>query len=106
MNVEQKAFVKNAADKEQVKAAERKSKWKREDEIADMKQLLEEPAFRRFIWRYLTDCNMFQTSFTGNSQTFFLEGQRNVGLKIMADINDANPEAYLTMIRESKKGEH
>ena len=106
MEVGDKPYVRNAADREQVKDAARKAKWTREDELADVRAILATKEGRRFVWRYLTECSVFKTSFTGNSQTFFNEGERNVGLKLMADVNDADPEAYIAMLREAKlKGE-
>lgn len=97
-----KPVVKNAADKNQVKEAEGKVKRTRERELNDVRMVLSTLQGRRFVWRYLSECGVFRTSFTGNSQTFFNEGERNIGLKILADVNEAAPEAYLTMMNESK----
>lgn len=97
-----KPYVKNAADQEQVKSAARKSRWAREDDVNDVRELLKTPQGRRFMWRYLGFCKVFETSFTGNSQTFFNEGQRNVGLTMLNDINDADPEALILMMRDER----
>lgn len=97
-----KSFVKNAANQEQVQQAEGKVRKTREQELIDIKWILSEPIGRRFLWRYLDICGVFRSSFTQSSETFFLEGQRNIGLKILADINEAHPEAYLLMMKESK----
>ncbi len=61
---------------------------------------------RRYVWWLLDQCGVFRTSFTGNSTTFFNEGQRNVGLILMGDINAACPEQYLVMINEAKEDAH
>jgi hypothetical protein len=97
-----KPFVKNAADESQVKGAEGKGKRKREQELEDIRSVLATRQGRRFFWRTLIMCHVFETSFTGNSQTFFNEGERNIGLKLFADLNESDPEAYLKMLRESK----
>lgn len=57
---------------------------------------------RRFYWKLMKRCGIFQTSFTGNNTTFFNEGMRNVGLELLKDVNELSPEAYLKMIQESK----
>jgi len=101
----ERAFVKNVADPKQVKEAGRKVERKREKELNDLRRILSEDFGRRFIWRYLELCGVFKSSFTGNSETFFNEGKRVVGLTMIKDINDANPEAYLQMVYESKEGE-
>jgi hypothetical protein len=40
---------------------------------------------------------------TGNSQTFFLEGQRNVGLMLEANILTHTPEQWLRMVNEGQE---
>lgn len=56
----------------------------------DLKALLAMPEFRRFVWEFLEDCHVFSPSFTGDSKTFFREGERNVGLKLMARLDEAD----------------
>lgn len=95
-------MVQNAADQNQVREANLKVKYGREKELEDIKYILASPQGRRFVWRYLEITGLFKTSFTGSSETFFLEGGRNIGLKILADVNEADPEGYLKMLKESK----
>jgi hypothetical protein len=101
----EKDFIKNVADKEQVKSAAFKEKRKREQELKDVSDVLMSPHGRRFVWRYLEKCGVYRSSYTGNSQTFFLEGERNIGLQLMTDIMDANPELYLKLVRENRRRE-
>ena len=100
--MKEKALVKNAADVDQVKSAESKQKRKRDYELDDVRYILASPQGRRFFWKYLDFCGVFRTSFTGNSQTFFNEGLRNVGLKMLSDLNDADPNAYVKIMNEQK----
>jgi hypothetical protein len=95
--------IANGTDETQVKAAKAKEKQQSEIELDDYRFLLQTKQGRRVFWKLLTDCGVFKTSFTGNSQTFFLEGQRNIGLKVLNTINEAMPEAYLLMMNESKE---
>ena len=57
---------------------------------------------RRWIWWLLDRCGVFRTSFTGDSTTFFNEGSRNVGLMVIADINAACPDLFVTMMTEAR----
>lgn len=99
-----KAYTGNAADIEQVKEAASKEKRGKEQRCDDMLMVLSTPQGRRFIWRYLTECGVFRTSYTGDAtNTIYLEGQRNMGLKILSDVNEASPEAYIKMMLESKE---
>ena len=93
----------NASDPKQVRKADVKKKDEERQELDDVKQLLNSPHGRRFVWRYLGICGVFRSSFTGNSETFFNEGQRNIGLQLLGDVNRANPEAYVTMLREHER---
>lgn len=94
----------NAANPGMVKNQERKSKDARKQAVEDIRLILSSVNGRRFFWRYLTECGVFKTSFTGNSEnTIFLEGQRNIGLMLMSDLNEADPKAYITMLNENQK---
>ncbi len=98
-----KAFVGNASDPNQIKAAKTKEESKRDQELNDTAHVLSSVQGRRFLWRLLGVCHVFKTSFTGNSTTFFNEGKRDIGLRVLGDINEASPDGYLKMMQESKK---
>jgi len=76
---------------------------KRQD-ILDLQNILAQKWGRRVIWKYLEFCKIFTTSMTGNNWTYYNEGQRNVGNKILADVMEANPDAFIQMSKESKEG--
>lgn len=95
----------NVADEGQVQEHAQTAKLRRETEINDVRFLLDSLEGRRFLWRLLSECGVYKQSFTGNSETFFLEGQRKIGLWALADIMEAEPESYLRMIKEHRKGE-
>lgn len=92
----------NAADETQVKERSKKELRGRDRELADIRAVLSTHHGRRFFWRYLAECGVFRTSFTGNSTTFFNEGKRDIGLRLMADLMEAAPEQYMVMQKESK----
>ncbi len=95
----------NAADPSEVSKGEEREKRGRELELADVAGVLSTESGRRFYWRYLKECGVFESSFTGNNTTFFNEGQRNIGLKLMADLNDSYPDAYIKMVQESRRND-
>lgn len=99
-----KAQVKNAADSEQVKDAQDKLQRVREREIEDVRFILNDKRGRRFLWRQLEECGVFRSSANNSgSWTYFNEGQRNIGLKLLTEITDASPDAYLLMLKENKE---
>lgn len=99
-----KARVGNAADVQQVRKAAQTDKRERVKQLEDVRQILATQVGRRFVWRYLQECGVFQSSFhPSGSQLYYNEGMRNVGLMLMADINESSPDAYQTMLKESKE---
>ena len=100
-----KSLVKNVGDPEQVKAGAEKEKLGRERDLADFMHVMESAQGRRVVYRYLGICGLYRTSFTGNNTTFFNEGRRDIGLQLMADVQDSSPELYLKMLHEAKEAE-
>ena len=71
-------------------------------EVEDLKYVMSNKRGRRFVWRLLDRAGIYRSSFTGNSTTFFNEGQRNIGLMLVAEIHDACPEQYTLMVKENR----
>ena len=69
-------------------------------EADDIKWLMSDPRGRRIMWGLLELTGVYRSSFTGNSETFFREGERNVGLKLVHKIHAHCPEKYATMTKE------
>ena len=83
-------------------AAELDAQLAREREINDLKCVMASANGRRFMWRLLEKAGIYKSSMTGNSQTFFLEGQRNIGLYLLAQINEHCLDEYVVMLSESR----
>lgn len=81
----------NAADEEMVEEAEKKQRLAREQELEDIKTILQHPSGIRFFRRFMEEGKIFRTTYTGNSNTYFLEGARNLALKFFSDICECSP---------------
>ena len=90
------------ANEEAQEAAELEQKLARDREVSDLRALMSTPAGRRFMWRLLEKTGLYKSSMTGNSQTFFLEGQRNIGLFLLAQVNDHCLDEYVLMLSENR----
>lgn len=97
-------LTKNAGSEEAVKNAARKERDIAERERNDVCMVLSTKQGRRFVWKYLEFCGVFRSTWEASARIHFNEGMRNVGLKLLADVNNAQPEAYLQMMREAKEG--
>jgi hypothetical protein len=93
----------NAADENQVRERSTKQRSKRLSELEDINWILGSKQGRRFFWRYLGMCGVFESSFTGNNTTFFKEGERNIGLRLLSDLNESAPNAYALMQKEANE---
>lgn len=97
------ALVVNAADRQQVERAGRKQKNKRDQELQDLRAMLQLAEGRRFIWTRLEKCNVFRSTWDASAKIHFNEGRRDVGLELMADIAAADENAFLLMMTEAQQ---
>lgn len=69
----------------------------------DLREVLRTRKGRRFLWRLLSSCGVFKTTFTGNRQGDFLEGRRSVGTSLIKDICDIGASHFATLMSEAEK---
>lgn len=93
----------NAGDSKQVSERQALSKEKLEQLARGLKHIMGNKDGRAWMWNFLGECGIFRTSFTGNSTTFFNEGQRNIGLSVQADLTRNCQAEYLQMQSEAMK---
>lgn len=92
----------NAADLRSLKRKAREARLAEAQRRDITVQLMSSPAGRVWVLDILEHCNIFATSFSVNAlQTAFREGQRDVGLRLLADIVSFSPDQYIQMMRES-----
>ena len=89
----------------QVKKAKQKTESLNDQKLNDVREIMNSVRGRRFYWRLMAKCGIFHNNFHGEKthDTAYDLGQRNIGLQLLADVNEAAPEAYLIMLRESKE---
>ena len=62
-----------------------------------LKNILATSDGQLIIWGILSTCDIFGTSMTGNSQTYFKEGRRSIGLELLSEILAAAPQSWISM---------
>lgn len=95
------AIVKNAGDPKQVKTGKQKEKLRRESEINDIKAVMETKFGRRFMWRILSHCKVFESIWHGSALIHYQSGVQDVGHFVMAEIIAADKELFLLMQNEN-----
>lgn len=89
-----------------VKEAQRKSEIDELNMEAALKKVLSDRSGQMVLAYILGECNVCsKTTFTGNSQTFFNEGRRSVGLDLMAWITKTDTDKASELLVKSVKGE-
>ena len=74
----------------------------RKQEIADFRWIMNDPRGRRFMWRLMGHCKVFEPSFNPHGGVMnFNEGQRNVGLFLLGETNDLCPAMFPVMAAEN-----
>jgi hypothetical protein len=77
---------------------------RRAQEIEDFKWLMSHKQGRRIVWRILEQAGVYRQTFTGNSETFFREGKRSIGLFVLAEVHEVSADAYVSMLKENQNG--
>jgi len=83
-----KSLVANNADAQQVRRAGKMERSARQIELAGIKRLFGDDAFRKLMWKYLEKCNVLGTSYCSGDAlaTAYNEGMRMVGNAILNDL--------------------
>lgn len=91
-------------DPKQVAKARKQAVFDEALKLDVVKNVLGTAAGRSWMYGLLERCHCFSTSFIAGAPdaSAFREGERNIGLQILIDIQNAAPDFYLTMIQEAK----
>ena len=93
-------------DPAQVKDRKSRAQRARARALDDLAILMGDARFRRFLWTLLSRCRIYQTSFHADAlQMAFNEGQRQIGLTLLADVHAGGMEDYLRMMDEARQGD-
>ena len=94
----------DAGEPRHVGKRKRRAQLREDERLAFVTAAMGTPQGRAYFWHLLERAHVFSTSWSPDaSRTAFLEGERNMGLKVLADIQTAAPDQYLTMTKEAKE---
>lgn len=95
----------NADDPKQVKAAKKKAEFNEALKYDVIKAVMSTVPGRQWIYEQLVSAHIFSTTFIQGSPdgSAFAEGERNYGLRLLADVQAAAPDLYMQMVNEAKK---
>ena len=93
----------DTSTREGVRVQGEQAKFVRDGEVLDIKHIMSDVSGRRFVWRLLSRCGVYRLSYTGNSDTYFREGERNIGLWLLAELARVDQGLFLQMQQENQK---
>ena len=92
----------NAGDEAAVTKRQKREREAENRLAAGLAYVLAERPGRDLLWWLLGETGVYAGSYTGDNRTFFNEGRRDVGLRLLDRLLAADPETYLTMIKENR----
>ncbi|MBF0589022.1 MAG: hypothetical protein HQL53_07845 [Magnetococcales bacterium] len=93
----------DASDQTQVQTQNRKIQNREDTKKNDLQHLMAMPEGRRFFRDILQACGVMRLSFApggSDRDSAFAEGMRNVGIMLHEQLQEADKELYLHMIKE------
>lgn len=95
----------DADDKKDIDRERSKQQLAMETEARLFRHIMAEEKGRRVVFWLLEQGHIFRPSFVPGDQhaTAFAEGERNVGIKLFAKIQQHCPDEYMAMMNEEKQ---
>ena len=84
-------------------ARRRREALEHEELLTDFRKVLSTPEGLRVLWYVLSQGFIFRSCFTGNASTYFNEGKRDLGLRILELVDEADGSAFEAMRREERR---
>lgn len=84
-----------------------KAQLERQAEIDELLWLMSDKRGRRFMWRLLSAAGIYELSYVDSNPgaTAFREGNRNTGLRLVAQITQHCPDRFSEMQKEARNHE-
>lgn len=94
----------DASNPAAINLARKKYSRKKANRLHVIKALMDLPQGRAWMYDLLEFCHIYHTPFVAGQpdSSAFRAGEQNVGQKILSDVVEANPDAYMQMCKESK----
>ncbi len=94
----------NADDPKQIKKAKKKAEFNDALKLDVIRGVMSTPAGRWWVYGFLDSCFIYGNPFVPGEPdtTAFNLGAANIGKILLADVQVACPDLYLTMINEAK----
>lgn len=94
----------SASDRKSIRAAEKAARLAADRRASVTRSVMSTTEGREWMWDLLASCHIFATTFTPDPhQAAFSEGERNAGLRLLADIMLNCPDQFIQAQREANE---
>lgn len=94
----------NTGDEVVVKSRQKRRKLLEEQETEELRQLLDTPGGRWFIWRLLSQCGLFDSVSMHDAHKMAISsGKRDIGIWTILKVNEADRNGYRRLMDEAKE---
>ena len=93
----------NAADRKEIRKAQKAARLAEKQRGDMVRQICATEPGRRYFWDLLSECNIFNAIYPSHPELGAILGERNVGLRLLAQIMAHCPEQFILMIREANE---
>lgn len=94
----------NAANRAQIRQAEKAAKIAEANRRAVLATITGTTEGRQYLWDSLSEAHIFSNVYDDNpSRMAFLVGERNAGLRLLAELVKYCPEEFIQMMREANE---
>ncbi|MGH7744064.1 MAG: hypothetical protein ACREQ5_04490, partial [Candidatus Dormibacteria bacterium] len=98
----ERALVYDASNRKDIRRAEKASAQVQRTRLDFLHAAMGTPQGRAWFHELLSVCHLFADPFSGQALTeAYLKGERNVGLRIFAEILEYCPDQYILMMKEA-----
>ena len=93
--------TRNVADADALKEQSTTLKQQQERAESDLRHLVAQPEFQRYIWALLGRLKMWADHIPLNSELYIQAAEQRVARRIWKELEAVNPEALLQMMRRN-----
>jgi hypothetical protein len=96
--------VYDLSNPEEVREAEIKERNVRRQELNDIRTLLNNASGRRFMWRMLEQCKVFNSIYSeSDKQMAYYAGKQDLGHFLMSEISEADNNLLIKLMKDNRK---
>lgn len=95
--------MEKAGDPNTLKDKKRKLRFQERAAKNELNAVLTSREGRAVLWRILEQCGVWRSSYSLDDSIYFMEGQRNIGLWLLNEIQQLSKERFIEMVLENQQ---